>query len=198
MSRNLSLGGIQVFDNSIASINLALLQVQMRLDELKGLHGRSLIYDRVRADDPNESSDAVTLGSLQEGAAVVSYPFYLGASTPLGVFVPGTSYVERSSVLRQQVNFASPQGLEGRVVVEGWGTESGSNKGVAITTSGGTVIAQVLWNGNSEGLKLGSFTTITQTLDQAVQVRFKCSSVTESLIIHSIYFDLRYAVNVLR
>lgn len=190
------MGGIQIFDNTIGSINLALLEVQTRLDELKGLHGRSLIYDRVRANDPTEANDAVTLGSLQEGAAVVTYPFYMAPSTPLGVFAPGTTYVERSSALRQQVNFASPQGLEGRVMVEGWGTGSGSNKGVAITTSSGVVICEVLWSGSTEGLKVGSFTPITLAVDQAVQLRCKGSSATEALVLASVVFDLRYAVIV--
>jgi hypothetical protein len=64
VAKNLAVGGIQIFSLDIASINLALLEIEKRLNELKGLSGRSQVFDRIRADDPQEASDAVTLGTL--------------------------------------------------------------------------------------------------------------------------------------
>ena len=61
---NLTLGPVQVFDNSSASINVALLELVQRIDHLRGLTGRTLTYNRLRADDPIELDDVVTLGSL--------------------------------------------------------------------------------------------------------------------------------------
>ena len=48
MSNRLSLGPVQVVENSVISINDALRQIQNRLDEMKGLRGRSLTFDRIK------------------------------------------------------------------------------------------------------------------------------------------------------
>jgi hypothetical protein len=66
MSNNLSKGPIQIFDNSVASINLAFIELLNRLDDLFGLRGRVMISDRIRADDPTVDQDVVTLGTLNE------------------------------------------------------------------------------------------------------------------------------------
>jgi hypothetical protein len=195
MSRNLSQGIVQIFSMDLSSINLALLDLQNRMDEAKGLRGRAMVHDRLRLDDPTAADDGVSLGILQAGTAFASFPFHADASSPLVALAPGTTYVELSSLLRQQVNFASAQDLEARVLVEGWGTESGSNKGVAITNSAGTVIAEVLWNGATSGLKIGTFTTVTLDTDQVVHLRVKGASATEALILSSVFFDLRYSID---
>ena len=196
MSKNLSLGAIQVFGNTVAEINQAFLQLQSRADEQRGLRGRALVHDRLRLDNPTVSDDGVALGILQAGTAAATYPLYLGATTPLLASAPGTTYVELHSLLRQQVNFAQTQSVDGRVIIEGWGTESGNGKGVAVTTSAGAVIAEVTWNGNGTGIQVGTFTTTALNTDQAVQIRVKGASSTESLILQSIVFDLRYSVKV--
>lgn len=59
MSNRLSLGPVQVYGDTVADINLALRELQERLDAMKGLRGRSLIYDRMRVDDPTEIKDAI-------------------------------------------------------------------------------------------------------------------------------------------
>jgi len=56
---NLTLGPVQVFSNDVSEINLALRLLSERMDELKGLRGRSLIFDRVRVDDAEENKDAL-------------------------------------------------------------------------------------------------------------------------------------------
>lgn len=48
MSRNLTLGPVQVVSLDLASLNYALLEVQNRIDALKGLRGETIINDRVR------------------------------------------------------------------------------------------------------------------------------------------------------
>jgi len=196
MSNNLTAGPVQVYGATVAELNQAFMELQNRLDALKGLRGRAEIFDRVRHDNPTASDDGVALGILQAGTAFASIPLFLAPTAPLLVATPGTTYVELSATLRQQVNFASPQSLEGRVLVEAWGTESGSGKGVAVTTSAGAVIAQVTWTGSTPGLYVGTFGAISQSSDQAVQVRFKGATSTESLILHSIYLDLRYSITV--
>ena len=64
MADRLSLGPVQIFDADVLSINEALRQLSERIDELKGLRGRTLIYDRVRADDPTESQDALVYPNI--------------------------------------------------------------------------------------------------------------------------------------
>lgn len=64
MSQNLSQGPVQVFDNSVTSINDALRQIVDRMDENKGLRGRAVIHDRVGVSDPLEASDAVSKQSI--------------------------------------------------------------------------------------------------------------------------------------
>ena len=75
MSRNLSMGPVQVFSADIASLNLAFAQVQERIDALKGLRGRSEIWDQARAEDPVERQDVITLGRLDDAETVTNVTF---------------------------------------------------------------------------------------------------------------------------
>lgn len=65
MANNTSLGPVQVMGNSVTEINFALQQVQERIDEIKGLRGRAILYDRVGVSSPTESGDAATLTEVQ-------------------------------------------------------------------------------------------------------------------------------------
>lgn len=197
MSRNQSMGPVQVLSNDPAAINLALMQVQERFDELKGLHGRAEVWDRVRVDDPTESQDALTLGRIQDAETVSNTTFLAAGAAGLVIGTPGTSYVEVSASLRQRINFTAQQPLEARVTIVGWGTQAGTGKGIAITRSDGTVICEVAWDGSSEGPQSGDYTAVTLETDQTVQVRAKGSSASETLLVSRINLDMRYRISVL-
>jgi hypothetical protein len=197
MSSNLTLGPVQIVSLDMASINLAFQRVQEAIDASVGLRGRAMVHDRLRVDDPSADDDAVSLGVLQAGSAVAAWPFHADSTSPLLALAPGTAYVELSALVRQQVNFASTHQLEARVLVQGYGTGTGNAKGVAITQSDGTVIAEVTWNGTAAGLKVGTFIPVSLTTDQEVQLRVKGSSATEAVILASVVFDLRYAIDFL-
>ena len=70
MSNRDSLGPIQITGVSVFELNDALQQVMERIDALKGLRGRGMIYDRVRVDDPTVASDAMTLGTFDDSTTV--------------------------------------------------------------------------------------------------------------------------------
>lgn len=70
-TENRSLGVVQVMDNSVLAINDALRQIQQRIDYLRGLQGRVEVFDRVRADPPEQVEDVLTLGSAQESFVTV-------------------------------------------------------------------------------------------------------------------------------
>lgn len=195
MVQNLSQGPVQIHSLDVSSINLALIELFNRQDKQAGLRGRSEVWDRLRADDPSAASDAVTLGVIGEGESVANISFLTSVAGLCAT--PGTTYAELATTLRRSVNFASPQGLEARVLVSGWGTESGSGKGVAVTQTDGTVLAAVTWDGATEGAKTGTFTAITLTTTQDVQIRVKGSSSTETLVLTHIALDLRYDVSVI-
>lgn len=197
MSNNLSQGPTLIADLSIEGINQALLELQERQDASKGLRGRATVHDRLGVSDPSESGDAVSLGVIQAGTAFANITLLATGGMHLVALAPGTTYVELSANLRQQVNFASGQSIEARVLVQGWGTQSGTGKGVAITQSDGTVIAEVTWDGTTQGLKVGTFTAVTLTTDTEVQIRVKGSASTESLLLRGIGLDMRYAIDVL-
>lgn len=197
MSNNLSQGPTLIADLSVEGINQALLELQERQDNAKGLRGRATVHDRLGISDPSESGDAVSLGVIQAGTAFTNIALLALAGTHLLSYKPGTSYVELSSNLRQRVNFASGQSIEARALVQGWGTQSGTGKGVAITQSDGTVIAEVTWDGTSQGLKSGNFTAVTLSTDTEVQIRVKGAAADESLLLHSVVLDMRFSIDVL-
>lgn len=197
MSNNLSEGPVIVMGTTVADINQALLELQERQDKAKGLRGRARVYDRLGISDPSEGADAVSLQVLQAGTAFSLVTFLAQGGTGLLAFKPGTTYVELSANLRQNVNFASGQSIEARVLARAWGTQSGNDKGIAITQSDGTVIAEVLFDGTTQGLKVGDFTAVTLDDDTEVQVRVKGSASTESLLIYGVALDMRFSIDVL-
>ena len=187
-------GPLQVYDNSVASINLALAQILERLDNQNGLRGAATVHDRLGVNAPQDTGDAVNLGTLND-AESVSHITILAMSGTGIIRQPGTTYVELAATLRLMANFASPQSIEGRVIVQGWGTEAGE-KGVAITESDGTIIAEVEWTGTDEETVTGTFTAIDLEADTEIQVRVKGASATEYLILRGIVLDLRYDIDV--
>jgi hypothetical protein len=71
MSQNLTLGPVLVFDNSVAAINFALIELQDRTDKARGIKGRTLVHDRLRVSDDTEADDAVnqrSINRLAQGA----------------------------------------------------------------------------------------------------------------------------------
>lgn len=66
MSNNRTEGFIQVIGNSALEINVALQQIQQRLDHAKGLSGRILRYDRMRVDPATADEDALTKGASDD------------------------------------------------------------------------------------------------------------------------------------
>ena len=183
MSNNLTLGPAQILDLSVPSINLALQDLTNRIDEIKGLRGRTELWDRAQVSSPSVSSDAVDLGSLVSRESLFHLTLFAGMGAGLVVYQPGVTYVELSVLLRQQVNFAAPTSLQGRMIVSGFGTQSGSDKGVALTDDSGTVLCEVEWDGTAEQVQVGAFTTINTSVDTLTQMRVKGSAATESLIL---------------
>jgi len=66
MSDRRSLGPVQVFGTDLFAINDAFRQLSERVDSLKGLRGRSEVFDRQRVDDPTEAQDAINLGEAED------------------------------------------------------------------------------------------------------------------------------------
>ncbi len=111
MSDNLSKGTVEVIDNSALSINDALRQLVQRIDELSGLNGRALVFDRVRVDDPTASDDALNLGAAGLGTFVL---------------LAGTQEITGDKTLSGQTTFT------GQVIISG--------TSVVIKDSNGTII----------------------------------------------------------
>jgi hypothetical protein len=191
MARNRTAGAIQVADNSVASINIALQQVLNRLDTASGLRGPATVNDRLAVSDPADAADAVTKGSLE--ARITLFQSTLLALGPCGVaaMAPGTTYSEVGRSLRSRVNFAAPESIEGRLIVYAWGSESTQGKGVALYTLDGSPICEVTWNGQDEGVKVGEYSAITALDDQTVAVYAKGSSATENIILRYIAVEFR-------
>lgn len=80
--------------------------------------------------------------------------------------------------------------------MRGWGTESGSGKGVALH-DGTNVVAEVTWDGNTEALRTGSFTSVTFTTDTTLQLHAKGSSATEDLILGLVVVELAITIRVI-
>ena len=192
MSTNLSLGPIQCHDNSIFSINAALMELQERIDHLKGLRGRSEVWDRVRIESPTVNTDAVDLGSLTDREALFHLTFLMAGTNGLVAYQPGTTYTELSSQLRQQVNLSVPIGLQARLVVSGFGTQSGNGKGVAMADDSGNTLCEVTWNGSAEGVQVGTFTSITLATDVLTRLYVKGSAADESLVLRHVAAEFRF------
>jgi hypothetical protein len=84
---NQSEGPIQLFDNSVPSINLALAQILERLDAVKGLRGDPTIYAATTVGAPGAQTQAARLADLptEDPASVL---FWLLQPRPLG---PGSA-----------------------------------------------------------------------------------------------------------
>src|SRR3972149_4015798 len=72
MSDNLTRAPLQVFDLDISQLNGGLRQIQNQLDEMHGLRGRALVWDRMQVSDPTVSLDALNLGSAGLGTFVAT------------------------------------------------------------------------------------------------------------------------------
>lgn len=194
MVNNLSDGVVQVFSLDVASINYALRDLGERIDALRGLRGRGATYDRFRVDSPTVDTDAVDLQSLltQESR------FRLSFLTPPGIAIdpPGTTYAEISQALRQNIDWSDLTDAEARILVRGWGNETGNAKGIALH-DGTNTICEVEWNGHTESLRTGAFTAVTLTADTQMQLRAKGSSATESLILVAVIVEVKSSIEVI-
>ena len=98
-----------------------------------------------------------------------------------------------SSLLRQQINFGVPIGMEGWLIVAAWGTDSGAGtKGVALTDDTGTVLVEHTWAGAAEQVRVGAFTTITEDDDLLCRLYAKGATAAETLIIHQVAVEFRF------
>jgi hypothetical protein len=191
MSNNLSMGPVQVLSLDVASLNLAFAEIQNRLDQLKGLRGRSEVWDRVQVSSPVQASDAIDLGSLEEREALFHLTL-LASATGIAV-TPGTTYAEVSTLLRQPINFAVPVGLTGRLIAGAWGTDSGaSEKGLALTDDDGTVLVEVEWAGADEEVRIGAFTSITAAEDLTTRLYAKGATAEETLVLYQVAIEFRF------
>ena len=75
MANNLTQGVIQVYDNSVESINHALLRILEQLDSLRGLRGRTDLYDQATVSPPQQMNAAVRLDNLSALVSDISDPF---------------------------------------------------------------------------------------------------------------------------
>src|SRR5262245_46947100 len=86
---NLSDGPIQVFDNSVASINLALALILERLDGARGLRGEPTIYAATTVGAPGASTQAARLADLpSEDPTSVLLWILAAQSTTAGTSAP--------------------------------------------------------------------------------------------------------------
>lgn len=197
MVANTSLGPLQIQSLDLSSMNLAFMELQNRIDVLRGLRGRSLVHDRQRIDSPTVSDDAVDLQSLVTQEFRWRLPWVMHPGYP--VLAPGTTYAEVASLWRMPIDFADLTSPEARIIVAGFGTNAGTGKGVAMTTSTGTVLAEVTWDGTDESIRVGTFTTIAaaQLIDQQVQLRAKGSVAAENLILRQVHVEFRGVIRVI-
>jgi hypothetical protein len=191
MASNRTGGIVQVVDNSVASINQALIQVLNRLDAALGLRGRATVHDRLGVTDPTVDADAVTKGSLDDRETLFHVTLLALGPNGIPALALGTTYSEVGRSLRSRVNFATPAALEGRLIVYAVPSESGTGKGVALYTIDGTQILDVTWDGQGEGVRVGAYTPVTLDADHAVAVYAKGSSATESLILRYVAAEFR-------
>lgn len=184
MSNRESEGPIQVWGNSPQEINDALAQISNRLDHLKGLRGRTQIWDRIRANDPSADQDVLTRGSLQTVAQVVFI------ASPFGLVFnkPGTSFAEPLPDLRRTFHFEGQQAGTARIAMFGWGTESGA-KSLRVT-NGSKILSTLNWTGTNETLRTSDFQVIDVDTDDPLRVTCAMSSATESCILGWLILEL--------
>lgn len=185
MSNRQSEGPIQVFTNDVREINDAFAQIGNRLDHLKGLRGRTELWDRVRADDATTDQDVLTKGSLATVAQIVFF-----AHAPVISIRPGTSLVEIHSGLRRQFNFSSTRPTVARLLIRGWGTESGSKRVVVKALTSGATICDCPWTGTTEGFFTGEPTAINVAIDTQLTLSVLSGTATESIILDWVMLEL--------
>ena len=185
MSNHESEGPIQVFGNSPQEINDALAQISNRLDHLKGLRGRTLLYDRVRAEDPRARGDVLTSGSLATIAQVV----FVTQPAQLYVRKPGISLVEISAGLKRKYNFSGGTVTSARIIFYGWGTETG-NKRLQVRNED-TILCTLNWEGTGENLLHSDPEPVTVTTDEdSMRLFCAASSVEECIVIGACIVEL--------
>jgi hypothetical protein len=185
VSNRQSEGPIQVFTNDVREINDAFAQIGNRLDHLKGLRGRTELWDRVRADDPTADQDVLTKGSLATVAQVVFF-----SNTMVLALRPGESVQEISAGLRRQFNFSGPRPTVARLLMHGWGTESGAKRLVVKNATTGVTLCTCPWTGTTEGYFTGEATTIDTAIDTQLTLNIVASSPTESIALSWVMLEL--------
>jgi hypothetical protein len=75
VANNLTTGVVQVIDNSPESINAALAQILEQIDHLRGLRGRTRMYDETGVESPTQGSSAARLDNLTALLADPADPF---------------------------------------------------------------------------------------------------------------------------
>lgn len=185
MSNRQSEGIVQVWDNSVQAINDALATVTNRLDHLKGLRGRTLTYDRIRAEDPTSAQDVLTRGSLSLMTQVV----FVCPPCATVAIRPGVSLFEWNTGLRKKYNFSGGQITAARLIFNGWGTETGSKR--LLIGNGDTNLCEVTWSGSNESI-VTSDTNALDNFTSELPLRVHCalSSASESLILSWLVLEL--------
>lgn len=72
MSDNLSRGPLQVLTGDVLELNDVFRRIRQELDEVQGLNGRALLYDRVAVGTPSAVDDAAQLGSIPTGFVTIN------------------------------------------------------------------------------------------------------------------------------
>jgi hypothetical protein len=187
MADRASLGPIQVTGNDVWTLNDAFRQLTERIDAIKGLRGRTLIYDRIRSDDPQEDQDVLTRGSLSTVAQVI----FITPPNNILFRKPGVSFVEPRQELRRKYNFEGGQATTARLCAVAWGTHSGT-KSLRVT-NGVEPLATLSWSGTSEGLHVGTATALDLNdgdLDNSLRLQCAASHAEESIIFNWVMLEL--------
>lgn len=71
MSNNLSRGVFNVLSNDPLELNIQFQRIREELDEIQGLRGRAVTYDRLGVSTPTQNDDAAQLGNIPGSTAVV-------------------------------------------------------------------------------------------------------------------------------
>ena len=194
MTDNLSRGPLMVSSNDPTEINIVLQEIQTRIDEMNGLRGRTLIYDRARVDNPTQSQDALTLGTVSSTESL----FRVTYIAPPGGYVAAPasiSYVELSSALRQVIDFSKQSISYARLLVTGWATEAGTHT-LAITDATGAVIADLAWTGQTEDTFEGAWEPVTVLVATETQLRAKGATTTDTFVLASVVMECRGKITV--
>ncbi len=186
MANNKSLGPIQVHANDIDSINDSLRRIQDRIDDIKGLHGRTQIWDRIRADDPEEDQDVLTKGSFGTVARIEFFTWPGGGRWTQ----PGLSFALITEASNQHFNFSSGQVSSGQLFFYGWGSSTGVKTIQAVSEDQNTLIASISWSGHSEDFRSGEINAFNLGEDQYIKLVAATNDVGEKIVINSLVLEL--------